>query len=123
MLRKLVSPLLFACLTAATVLAQDPIKVEPTHYKLDFENAQVQVVHINYGPGDKSKLHSHPAGVIVNITDAHLRFTDENGKSQEVYSKAGEARWFPALQHRVENLSDRPYEGVQIVVKSKPPAH
>ena len=80
-------------------------------------------MHINYGPGDKSKLHSHPAGVIVNVTDAHLRFTDENGKSQEIYSKAGEARWFPALQHRVENLSDKPYEGVQIVVKSKPPAH
>ncbi len=123
MLSKLVLPLLFVCLTAAAVAAQDPIKVEPTHYKLDFENAQVQVVHINYGPGEKSKLHSHPAGVIVNITDAHLLFTDENGKVQEVYSKAGEARWFPALQHRVENLSDKPYEGVQIVVKPKPLVH
>jgi beta-alanine degradation protein BauB len=123
MFSKLVGPMLLACLAAVSVLAQDPIKVEPTHYKLDFENAHVQVVHINYGPHEKSKLHSHPAGVIVNVTDAHLRFTDENGKVQEVYSKPGEARWFPPFQHRVENLSDRAYEGVYIGVKNPAPAH
>ena len=123
MVSKLVGPMLFVCLAVLTVLAQDPTKVEPTHYKLDFENAHVQVVHINYGPHEKSKLHSHPAGVVVNITDAHLRFTDENGKVQEVYSKAGEARWFPPFQHRVENLSDRAYEGVYVGVKNEAPAH
>jgi hypothetical protein len=103
--------MLLASLAPVLVLGQDPMKVEPTHYKLDFENAHVQVVHANYGPHEKSKLHSHPAGVIVNISDAHLRFTDENGKVQEVYSKPGEARWFPPFQHRVENLSDRAYDG------------
>jgi hypothetical protein len=56
----------------------------------------IQVVHIDDGPREKSKLHAHPAGVVVNITDAHLRFTDENGKVQEVYSKAGEARSIPS---------------------------
>jgi quercetin dioxygenase-like cupin family protein len=115
--------MLFARLAAVSVLAQDPIKVEPTHYKLDFENAHVQVVHINYGPHEKSKLHSHPAGVVVNITGAHLRFTDENGKVQEVYSKVGEARWFPPFQHRVENLSDRTSEGVYVAVKNEATAH
>jgi beta-alanine degradation protein BauB len=123
MFSKLMGAVLFACLATGSVLAQDPIKVEPTHYKLDFENAHVQVVHIDYGPHEKSKLHSHPAGVVVNITDAHLRFTDENGKVQEVYSKAGEARWFPPFQHRVENLSDRAYEGVYVGVKNEAPAH
>jgi beta-alanine degradation protein BauB len=108
---------LLVCLTATVVLAQDPTKIEPTHYKIDFENPHVQVVHINYGPHEKSKLHSHPGGVVVNITGGHLRFTDENGTVREVYSKAGEARWFPPFQHRVENLSDQRYEGVYIVVK------
>ena len=104
---------------ATSVLAQDPTKVEPTHYKLDFENSEVQVVHIYYGPHTKSGLHSHPAGVVVSVTDAHLRFIDENGKSQEIFTKAGEARWFPPFQHRVENLSDKPYEGVYIAIKGK----
>ena len=118
MLSKFALPILI-CLLATTLLAQDPTKVEPTHYKIDFENAQVQVVHIYYGPHEKSKLHSHPAGVVVNITDGHLRFVDETGKVQEVYAKAGEARWFPPFQHRVENLLGKPYEGVYIAVKTK----
>jgi len=109
---------LFLILAASALRAQDPTKVEPTHYKLDFENEHVQVVHIHYGPHEKSSMHSHPAGVVVNITDAHLRFTDGSGKVQEVYSKQGEARWFPPLKHVVENLGDKSYEGVYIAVKN-----
>ena len=110
------------CLAANAACAQDPTKVEPAHYKLDFENPQVQVVHIYYGPHEKSGLHSHAAGVVVSVTDAHLRFTDENGKVQEVFTKAGEARWFPPFQHRVQNLSAKAYEGVYITVKAAKPA-
>jgi quercetin dioxygenase-like cupin family protein len=107
------------CLAAAPVLAQDPTKVEPRHYKLDFENDKVQVVTVHYGPHEKSALHDHPGGVVVSLTEAHLRFTDENGKVREVYSKPGEARWYPPLKHRVENLGDTAYEGVYIAVKTK----
>ena len=109
---------LFALMIAVS-RAQDPIKVEPTHYKLDFENDHVQVVYIYYGPHEKSKLHQHPQGVIVNLTDGHLRFSDATGKVQEVYSKRGEARWFPPFHHTVENLSDEAYSGVYIAVKEK----
>ena len=64
--------------------AQDPAKVEPTHYKLAFENEFVQVVDVHYGPHEKSGLHDHPGGVVVVLTGGHLRFTDQNGKVQEV---------------------------------------
>ena len=47
---------------AASASAQDPIKVEPRHYKLDFENEKVQVVSVHYGPHEKSSLHEHPGG-------------------------------------------------------------
>ena len=97
--------------------AQDPTKVEPSHYKLDFENERVQVVYIHYGPHEKSAIHDHPQGVVVNITDAHLRFTDQSGKVQEVYGKRGEARWFPPFKHRVENLGDTSYEAVYVGIK------
>jgi len=36
---------------------------------------------------------------------------------QEVSSKHGEARWFPAFKHKVENLGDTAYDGVYIGVK------
>ena len=116
---KLLGAGMFVCLAAACCLGQDPTKVEPKHYKRDFENDRVDVVSVHYGPHEKSVLHDHPGGVVVSLTEAHLRFTDENGKVREVFSKAGEARWYPPFKHRVENLGDTAYEGIYIGVKNK----
>jgi quercetin dioxygenase-like cupin family protein len=107
------------CLAAAFVSAQDPVRVEPTHYKRDFENERVDVISVHYGPHEKSALHEHPGGVVVSLTEAHLRLTDENGKSREVFSKSGEVRWYPPFKHRVENLGDTAYRAVYIGVKGK----
>jgi quercetin dioxygenase-like cupin family protein len=115
--RKLIWTVVFEVLALSLTLAQDATKVEPRHYKLAFENDKVQVVYIQYGPHEKSRMHSHPQGVVVNISEAHLRFTDENGKTQDVYSKPGEARWFPPFRHTVENLGETSYSGVYIAVK------
>lgn len=106
-------------LLVGSSLAQDPTKVEPSHYRLDFENEHVQVVSVHYGRHEKSSMHEHPGGVVVIITGGHLRFTDQNGKEQEVYAKAGEARWFPPFRHRVENLGDTPYNAVYVGIKIK----
>jgi quercetin dioxygenase-like cupin family protein len=113
-------PLLLFCLfLSAEMLAQDPTKVEPTHYKLAFENEYVQVVNVHYGPHEKSNLHSHPGGVVVILTAGHLLFTDENGKTQEVFAKPGESRWFPPFKHRVENLGNTSYDAIYIGIKDK----
>jgi quercetin dioxygenase-like cupin family protein len=86
---------------------------------MHFENEWVQVVDIHYGPHERSAMHDHPAGVVVNLTTGHLRFTDQNGKVQEVYSLAGESRWFPPVKHTVENIGDEPFNAVYIYVKGK----
>jgi quercetin dioxygenase-like cupin family protein len=107
----------FVCLATVSALAQDPTKVEPKHYKLDFENDRVQVVSVHYGPHERSAMHEHPGGVVVSLTEAHLRFTDESGKTREVFSKAGEVRWYPPFKHKVENLGDTTYDAVYVGVK------
>jgi beta-alanine degradation protein BauB len=107
------------CLAASFVSAQDPTKAEPSHYKLHFENDRVRVIDIHYGPHEKSEMHDHPGGVVVNLTGGHLKFTDQNGKIQEVYAKAGESRWFPPVKHKVENLGDETYNAVYIAIKTK----
>jgi beta-alanine degradation protein BauB len=116
--RALCAALLGLCY-CATALAQDPTKTEPSHYKLAFENEYVQVVNVHYGPHEKPGLHAHIGGVVVVLTAGHLRFTDENGKVQEVYSKPGDPRWFPPFKHKVENLGDTAYNAVYIGIKSK----
>ena len=100
-------------------LAQDPTKVEPAHYKLAFENEYVQVVNVHYGPHEESSLHAHMGGVVVVLSAGHLRFTYENGKTQEVFAKPGEPRWFPPFKHKVENLGETSYTAVYIGIKNK----
>lgn len=101
------------------VLAQDPTKVEPKHYKQDFENDRVQVLAVHYGPHEKSSMHEHPGGVVVVITAGHLKFTDENGRVTEVFAKPGEARWFAPFRHRVENVGDTAYNAVYVGIKGR----
>lgn len=100
-------------------LAQDPTKVAPTHYKLDFENEHVQVVSVHYSAHEKSALHEHPGGVVVVITGGHLKFTDDKGKVTDVFAKPGEARWFNPFKHTVENVGDSAYNAVYIGIRSK----
>ncbi|MGA9039511.1 MAG: cupin domain-containing protein [Terriglobales bacterium] len=117
---KLCWGMLCVCMAACCALAQDATKVEPKHYKLAFENESVQVVDVHYGPHEKSGMHEHPGGVVVYITGGHIRFTDQNGNTKEVYAKAGEARFFPPFKHRVENLGDKPFDAVYVGLKVKP---
>src|ERR1700726_1875908 len=119
MLYRLFCAAVVACLAVNSATAQDPTKVEPKHYKLHFENDRVQVVDIHYGPHEKSEMHDHPGGVVVNLTGGHLKFTDQNGKVTEVYAKAGESRWFPPVKHKVENLGDETYNAVYIAIRNK----
>jgi len=105
------------CVAAVSSLAQDPAKVEPKHYKLDFENDRVQVVSVHYCPHEKSSMHEHPGGVVVVLTGGHLKFTDEKGKVKEVFAKPGEARWFAPFKHTVENVGDTAYNAVYVGVK------
>ena len=122
MFSRLFWAVVFVGLALHTALAQDPTKVEPKHYKLAFENEGVQVLDVHYGPHEKSGMHDHPGGVVVVLTAGHLRFTDENGKTREVFAKPGESRWFPAFRHMVENLGDTSYNAVYIGMKGRPVA-
>ncbi|MFQ5845458.1 MAG: hypothetical protein ACE5JG_10785, partial [Planctomycetota bacterium] len=56
------------CLAVSTAMAQDPVTVDPKHYKLEFENDQVRVLRISYGPHEKSVMHEHLPGVEVFLT-------------------------------------------------------
>jgi beta-alanine degradation protein BauB len=116
---RLVCAFVFCCMFFTSARAQDPTKVEPTHYRLVFENERVQVVSVHYGPHEKSEMHQHPGGVVVIVTGGHLKFTDQNGKVTDVYAKAGEARWFPPFKHKVENVGDEPYNAVYVGIKGK----
>jgi quercetin dioxygenase-like cupin family protein len=107
---------------AVSVRAQDAAKVDAKHYTVAFENDQVRVLKVHYGPGEKSTMHSHPNTVAVFITDAKGRFTFPDGKTQEFDVKAGEAMADTAKTHLPENTSDKAFDVVVIELKGKPSA-
>lgn len=97
--------------------AQDAVKVDPKHYKVEFENEQVRVLRVHYGPGEKSVMHEHPANVAVFLTDGTGRFTLADGKTQDAAFKAGRTIASPAQQHLPSNTGDKPYELIVVELK------
>ncbi len=107
------------CLATVPAMAQDPAKVDPQHCKVEFENAQVRVLHWHVGPHEKNPMHEHPAYVQINLTDSHVRFTLPDGTTKEVEAKAGQTSWNEPQKHSAENLSDSATENIQVELKGK----
>ena len=97
---------------------QDPIKVDPNHYKVEFENDRIRVLRINYGPKEKSSMHSHPDSFAIFQSNIHCRFTFPDGKSEEHRFRAGDTLFTPAGVHLPENLGDGPLQVILIELKS-----
>ena len=100
--------------------AQDATKVDPKHYKVEFENDLVRVLRITYAPGEKSIMHEHPDGVVVFLTDGKSKFTFPDGKTEESTTKAGQVGWSSAVVHLPENTGEKPMEVILIEMKVLP---
>ena len=62
----------------------DPVCVDPKHYTVELENEKVRVLRIKYGPHERSEMHGHPALVEVFLSHSHFRFTDPDGRTEEI---------------------------------------
>jgi quercetin dioxygenase-like cupin family protein len=98
-------------------LVPDSVTADPEHYKVEFENEDVRVVRISYGPHEKSVMHSHPQLVAVFLTDAHFRFTYPDGSSEEIQAKAGDIMPHEAFEHLPESLSDVRFDAIAVELK------
>jgi quercetin dioxygenase-like cupin family protein len=98
--------------------ALDPLKVDPKHYHLEFENDQVRVVRVKFPPHSGAPLHEHQLNrVVVYLTDQNTRLTSPDGKVENSTHKAGEYSWGGATKHKEDNVLDTPFEAVFIEFK------
>lgn len=111
----LVAPLLLLGIPART-LAQDPVKVDPAHHRVEVDNADVRILRITFGPGEKAPLHDHPNAVAVFLTDSVNRLTPQGGKPNETARKRGDVALVAAVTHTVEN-GQTPSEVVLVELK------
>ncbi len=101
-------------------LAQDPTVVDSVKYKVEFENDQVRVLRITYGPGDKSVMHEHPATVAVMLSGGTQRMHYPDGTSKDFVSNDGDANWSGAVTHLPENIGDGRVELILVEFKPAP---
>ncbi len=83
----------------------DPVRTDPEHYKAEFENDQVRVLRVHYGPHEKGALHEHKLNRVVCYVTDHPNL------------KAGSVRIAGPATHTEENAMDQPVERVAIELK------
>jgi quercetin dioxygenase-like cupin family protein len=107
----------FFVVFAIPLPAQDPAVVSPKIIKVEFENDRVRILRVHYGPHDRTAMHSHPAELVVRVTDGWTRATYPDGTARENKGAAGAITWPEPTTHAVENLKDEPLENVEIEFK------
>jgi quercetin dioxygenase-like cupin family protein len=110
---------LFVLSFSSVVHAQDAVTVDSKHYTVEFENSDVRVLRIKYGPHEKSVMHRHPNSVAIFMTDANGKFSFPKDPVQELKAKAGQVQWNAAVTHLPENTGDQPFEVILVELKSK----
>lgn len=89
----------------------DPVKIDPKHYHVEFENDQVRVIRVRFGAHEAAPLHEHQLRrVMFYVTDVTTRITSTDGSIDETPHKAGDIVMGGPAKHSEFNTLDHPVE-------------
>ncbi len=84
------------------------------------ENDKVKVTEFVSSPGEDAcgnGKHSHNERLVIAITDASIKLTAEDGKTQNLDLKSGTAFWGDAETHSVINTGKQPAKFYAVELK------
>ena len=96
---------------------QDPLRLSAPYYKVPVDNEYVRVLEYRLKPGQKEAMHSHPCGVVYNLTSAKWKVTTADGKTTESETTAGTIVWRDPTTHAVENVGKTEARAIAIEIK------
>ena len=88
--------------------------------KVVLENDKVKVTEFDSEPGGDAcgkGQHRHNERLVIAITDASIKMTTEDGKTQNMDLKAGTAFWGGTEMHSVINTGKQPARFYAVEVK------
>jgi hypothetical protein len=113
-------------LLSLTGIGQDPTKVAPDAYKLEFENEWVKVTRVHYAAHAKIPAHDHTetGAAYVYLNDSgkvifkHINLS--YGAITRPETKSGSVRLYKAVKevHEVENPNDTPSDFLRVEFKT-----
>ena len=109
-------------LVTSDALAQDPAQVQPQAFRVVLENELTRVLEFVSRPGAGVcgiGKHSHPAHLMVFLSDAKVRVTLADGRQIEAANKFGDVFWSEAETHTAENIGG-PMRALMVEFKSTP---
>jgi quercetin dioxygenase-like cupin family protein len=98
-------------------VALDPVKLNPAHELVPFENDRVRVLRTILEPHLKGPTHDHPSYVVVYLTELHTTMTLADGKQVDNPRRPGEVAFREPYRHTTENVGDRTAVEIQIELK------
>lgn len=116
-MKKLIPIVGMLILVVVVVKAQDPVKVDPKHFKVLLDNQDVRVLDVRLKPGEKSPMHSHSNHVVYWLAGSTIKFTSSDGKTNTVTTKAGRVVWRNAETHMAENTCRTESHALDIELK------
>jgi quercetin dioxygenase-like cupin family protein len=101
--------------------AQDPVKVDPSHYKVLLDNPAVRVLKVNVAPGAKTPMHAHPDALLVPLESGKARFTMPDGKTEDALLTKETAAYTPAGTHAGANVGTTKVDAILVEFKTAAP--
>ena len=84
---------------AMAAKADDPVSVDPSHFKVLLDNERVRVLDYHADAGYKTPMHSHPGYITYDFDGGKTTFTYPKGKPVERMTKAGDVVWHNPETH------------------------
>jgi quercetin dioxygenase-like cupin family protein len=96
---------------------KDAVAVAPEVYRVLFENDKVRVLDVTVAPGAGTDMHSHPEYLVYTFTQLEMKFTEPDGKSENVSIPANVLSPLQAGPHVAENVGTNEAHALMIELK------
>lgn len=105
---------------AGKPVSKGAAQADPKHYKMLAENDRVRVLRAQYGPGEKSVMHEHPALVAVALSPTQMLMHLSDGKTEKVPGlKPGDVLFTPPSHHAPENINKTAADVILVELKPR----
>jgi quercetin dioxygenase-like cupin family protein len=88
-------------------------------FRVEIDNPAVQVIKLRLEAHASIPMHDLTDRVVVFLTDAHMRLTFPDGRTQEQHYRRGDTVWMASQRHAGENLGDHAIEMVSVIPKGE----
>lgn len=105
---------------SSQVLGQDPVKVASKNVKVVYENHRLRVIEVRIKPGEKLPMHSHPAHLILTLSDFKGKYLRTTGKVRFFEGKPSAWTWTEPITHSSENVGTTEIHAFAIELKDPP---